>query len=175
MKTIRNFDKKLFEKQRRPWLLVGLVPSFFLDIFAIIVMVLSYLNGEISFGESLKIIIMFIVGNAFVYKGVMIYYYFRLKDIRSRGYLEIDDVRIKYVSYSMRIGARADDSVGTYFFNEYKVEGAELNENEKTGASIIKGKILVSRYEENLDLDKTTLLWEKEKGEVKVPGYYRCQ
>ena len=173
MKTVKNFDKKLFEKQRRPWLLVGLVPSLFLDFFTIAVMLLSYFNGEISFGESLKIIIMFIVGNAFIYKGVMIYYYFRLKDIRSRGYLEIEDNRMKYIRYSMRIGARADDSVGTYFFNEYNVEGAEIIKNEKRDTLIVKGKIKQLRYEENLDLDRIEMLWEKEISEFNVPGYYR--
>lgn len=161
-----TLDKQAFRRQRLPYALLMMLPSFAVDVklFAsIFTNDSAYYN---NFGEyglwGIPLVFLF---NAALLKSPGLFFYFQLKWQRKRSYVQVDK---KGVLYRKRKLVGRSLEYGYAYFVEYRIGKIESLERRNNGSIYIAGNINAVYYHQ----DGTTEHHRRNVGSFVIPAYF---
>lgn len=159
-------DKKAFRRQRLPFALLMMLPSFVVDIklmFSIITMDSAFYSNFGKYG--LWSIPLAFLLNAALLKSPGLFFYFQLKWQRNRSFVFVSRNGVRYRKRKL---VESSLEYGYAYFVEYQIGKIEYLKRQKNGSINVKGDITAVYYHR----DGITEHHRRKSSSLVIPAYF---
>lgn len=160
-----------FKKLRKPWFWMSLSLSFLIDSIAIAAYGYDYIIAATDVFTTLLQIAFVLFVNALVFKGLIFYFYYKLREMRMRSIVIESNKDVCYHRYSTRSGS-SEGSSTLYLYSKITIRNITRIIIRKNGTIVIHGMFAKTNMIDSLDQPESVQSRSKKVNKVSIPAYY---
>ena len=169
-------DPFLLKKHINLRLQFAMIPSFLLDLLAVLAYGYDWNMQTITFTDFLHSTIFFFFINLITTKLFILFYCHRYKEMMERSYLTLtnhdSEQELHFIRYSMWQKFDAGDSISAYQYYDYYPQKITSIQNQKNGSLILHGQIVCTKHQLTTLDESDNICGTTTKKRFCIPSYF---